>query len=204
MAIKTIDDKNLTDIADAIRAKNGTTTTYKPSEMAAAITALTGGGDGGSVEMMTANWTAASSTVGAGFEISVFDYVDSVDDILMLFIRTSSDNVSYNSNFLYVKDYCFKEETDDSPYSASRKGVALGALVNPKISAFTTATELEYNSPAIVVDSQTGTFYPFMYVSTSSGTWNTSSIKLTTSGSYKQIWMLYKSQEVEYVLLHKK
>lgn len=45
MAIVTINDSNLTAIADAIRAKNGTETTYKPSEMAAAINALpTGGG----------------------------------------------------------------------------------------------------------------------------------------------------------------
>lgn len=37
MAIKTIDDNNLTNIANAIREKNGTTETYKPSEMANAI-----------------------------------------------------------------------------------------------------------------------------------------------------------------------
>lgn len=37
MAIKTIDDNNLTNIANAIREKNGTTETYKPSEMADAI-----------------------------------------------------------------------------------------------------------------------------------------------------------------------
>ena len=48
MAIKTIDETNLTNIADAIRAKNGTTEVYKPSEMAAAIQAITtGGGSGG-------------------------------------------------------------------------------------------------------------------------------------------------------------
>lgn len=39
-----INDSNLTNIANAIRAKNGTTNTYKPSEMADAITAITGGG----------------------------------------------------------------------------------------------------------------------------------------------------------------
>ena len=37
MAIKTIDDNNLTNIANAIRTKNSSTTTYKPSEMANAI-----------------------------------------------------------------------------------------------------------------------------------------------------------------------
>ena len=37
MAIKTINDTNLANIANAIRDKNGTSTTYKPSEMANAI-----------------------------------------------------------------------------------------------------------------------------------------------------------------------
>lgn len=45
MAIVTTDNQYYSAIADAIRAKNGEATLYKPSEMAAAITALpTGGG----------------------------------------------------------------------------------------------------------------------------------------------------------------
>ena len=39
-----VSENNLTSIANAIRGKNGSTTTYKPSEMAAAITAISGGG----------------------------------------------------------------------------------------------------------------------------------------------------------------
>ena len=42
-----VNESSLTGIANAIRGKNGSTTTYKPSEMAAAITAISGG-DGGS------------------------------------------------------------------------------------------------------------------------------------------------------------
>ena len=45
MSIVTIDDSYLTAIGNAIRAKNGTTTTYKPSEMAAAISAIESGED---------------------------------------------------------------------------------------------------------------------------------------------------------------
>lgn len=41
-----------TDIADAIRSKNGTAVKYKPSAMPSAITALSGGGGG-----MTMNTT---------------------------------------------------------------------------------------------------------------------------------------------------
>ena len=46
MSIVTIDDSCFTNIANAIRGKNGETTTYKPNEMAAAISALSGGGGG--------------------------------------------------------------------------------------------------------------------------------------------------------------
>ena len=49
MANVIINDTNLTNIANAIRGKNGTTTTYKFSEMAAAITAISGGGGGSGV-----------------------------------------------------------------------------------------------------------------------------------------------------------
>ena len=44
-----VNESSLTGIADAIRGKNGETTTYKPSEMAAAITAISGGGGGGDI-----------------------------------------------------------------------------------------------------------------------------------------------------------
>lgn len=47
MAITTINDTHLTDIANAIRSKNGTTDTYKPSEMASAIENIEAGGSGG-------------------------------------------------------------------------------------------------------------------------------------------------------------
>lgn len=40
MATKTIDDSNLTALANAIRGKNGSSATYKPSEMAAAISEI--------------------------------------------------------------------------------------------------------------------------------------------------------------------
>lgn len=46
--IRTINDNIFTNIADAIREKNGETTTYKPAEMPEAILAIeTGGGGGG-------------------------------------------------------------------------------------------------------------------------------------------------------------
>lgn len=44
MAKVTISDSYLTDIANAIRSKTGTSTTYKPSEMSAGIMSISGGG----------------------------------------------------------------------------------------------------------------------------------------------------------------
>ena len=46
MAKKLYEESSIQAIANAIREKNGETTTYKPSEMAAAITAITTGGGG--------------------------------------------------------------------------------------------------------------------------------------------------------------
>ena len=45
MATVTTNNQYYTDIANAIRGKNGTETQYKPSEMAAAIQAISGGGE---------------------------------------------------------------------------------------------------------------------------------------------------------------
>ena len=47
MATVTTNNQYYTDIANAIRGKNGTEIQYKPSEMAAAITAISGGGEEG-------------------------------------------------------------------------------------------------------------------------------------------------------------
>mgnify|MGYP003291661894 CR=1 FL=1 len=44
-----IDNSHLTDIANAIRSKNGSTDTYKPREMAEAIATIPTGGEGFSV-----------------------------------------------------------------------------------------------------------------------------------------------------------
>ena len=48
MANVLVEETSLTNIANAIRTKNGTTTTYKPSEMATAISAIETGGGGSS------------------------------------------------------------------------------------------------------------------------------------------------------------
>ena len=82
MSIVTIDDSYFTDIANAIRGKNGETTTYKPNEMAAAISALSSGGSG--------DWqVAAISTVYDATTnktiIPLTNYIDVNTDDFLLF-----------------------------------------------------------------------------------------------------------------------
>ena len=93
MSIVTIDDSCFTDISNAIRGKNGETTIYKPNEMAAAISALSGGGSG--------DWqVAAISTVYDATTnktiIPLTNYIDiNTDDFLLFaagkYSETSSD-----------------------------------------------------------------------------------------------------------------
>lgn len=75
MANVYLQDSTLTSIAEAIRGKNGTTNTYKPSEMPAAITAIETGG-GGSLTAPTtimnflgysANGSSSSSFTARGY-----------------------------------------------------------------------------------------------------------------------------------------
>lgn len=60
MAIVTTDSINYTNIAEAIRDKNGTKTTYKPADMASAIRSLSGGA------IDTSDATATASDIRKG------------------------------------------------------------------------------------------------------------------------------------------
>jgi len=51
MANVLFEENSLSAIASAIRAKNGLSTTYRPSEMAAAITAIPSGGGDVTIEL---------------------------------------------------------------------------------------------------------------------------------------------------------
>lgn len=78
MANVLVQDTSLTAIADAIRAKNGEATLYKPSEMAAAITALPTGGSGGEVVFKNAFITpTADATV---IDLSPWITDDNIND----------------------------------------------------------------------------------------------------------------------------
>ena len=58
----TISDQYLTDIADAIRSKNGSSDTYTPPQMATAINNLDTGGGGGASNYVTGTFTVGDSS----------------------------------------------------------------------------------------------------------------------------------------------
>ena len=83
MSIVTIDDSYFTDIANAIRGKNGETTTYKPNEMAAAISALSSGGSSGDWQVAAIS-TVYDATTNKTI-IPLTNYIDINTDDFLLF-----------------------------------------------------------------------------------------------------------------------
>ena len=58
-----VSDTNLTNIANAIRSKNGKTKSYSIDEMATAISALSAGGGSGTLENVTVTMNSADSNI---------------------------------------------------------------------------------------------------------------------------------------------
>lgn len=106
MANVLVNDTSLTNIANAIRGKNGTTNTYKPAEMAAAITAIeTGGGSSSntlfhelvdrSIQTITASDLAGVTKIGkSAFYNCDYLYAISLPDTLQ---RIETQSFSYSN-----------------------------------------------------------------------------------------------------------
>ena len=91
MSIVTIDDSYFTDIANAIRGKNGETTTYKPNETAAAISALS---TGGNITQWGKMFFSSSPS-----QINLSSIVADYSKIDFMFFGTGKS--SYDSGFIY-------------------------------------------------------------------------------------------------------
>lgn len=98
MANVLVQDTSLTAIADAIRAKNGETTQYKPAEMATAIAAIPSGGSGGGLNidwendvLFTTNSAANTITLPDGYTI---------DDIKLAILPTAG-STQYGATVRY-------------------------------------------------------------------------------------------------------
>jgi len=100
-----ISESNLTAIADAIRAKNGSSATYTPAQMATAIAALPVGGSSnvviGTFTTSSTEGAAQSVTIpytGSGYPIAAIVYVNGG-----VYNNTSSGNTTwYNSTQRYA------------------------------------------------------------------------------------------------------
>lgn len=188
MAIVTINDENLTNIANAIREKNGTETTYKPSEMAAAIQAISAGG--GEVNFVEAALTGYTTTGFTGF--NVFDYVDSVDDILCIYIRTYTDYTGSCNTMNYFKGYNFVIENETrEPFSSDNPATMLGIVTNPAKYAYSTGvTYSNSGSPAFGIDSNGAIWKLYSAVNNYTNGWST--LSTNTNAAHMHVWMLYK------------
>lgn len=95
MANVLVQDSSLTAIAEAIRSKNGETTTYKPAEMAPAIQAIpTGGGSsGGITQWGKLYYSSSTSRIDLSSIVSDYSKID--------FIITLKNSTSNNFSYVY-------------------------------------------------------------------------------------------------------
>lgn len=129
MANVVINDEHLTSIADAIRGKNGETTTYKPAEMADAITAI----ETGSETLETVTYIITPSTkIG---ELDLSPYINHPDDLVAL-IWTCGQAINPNNSsstssayylFMYHANPMRSDYYDTREISAFRTGVTTGS-----------------------------------------------------------------------------
>lgn len=103
MANVLVNENSLTAIGNAIRSKNGETTTYKPAEMAPAITALP---SGGSETLETEFYLVRPSATTDTFDLT--PYAESKDDIVAIFWTAG---VSLGSNGAVMFSYFANNET---------------------------------------------------------------------------------------------
>ena len=91
MSLVTIDNSCFTNIANAIRGKNGETTTYKPNEMAAAISAISSGG--GIAQWGKMFFSSSPSQINLSSIVADYSKID--------FMFFSPGKSSYDSGFIY-------------------------------------------------------------------------------------------------------
>lgn len=87
----------LTDIGNAIRAKNGLTTTYKPSEMAAAIEAISSGSSDDTPTLTFIYYEKSASDEDSALTLKTKTFTDLKDtttwmNFLIQFVQTKSGN----------------------------------------------------------------------------------------------------------------
>lgn len=92
MAEVLVQDTSLQAIADAIRAKNGTETTYKPSEMGTAIRAIESGGGSVEIKEASGSFTLIENVASYNIDISELDWIPD-----LAFIQLDETNFTYTT-----------------------------------------------------------------------------------------------------------
>lgn len=97
-----VNESSLSGIADAIREKNGETTTYKPSEMAAAITAIPVGGGGGDLpeEAFMLTGDCSNRFAYGGWDWFVENYgnrvnTENITDVTRMFYSSQVNKITF-------------------------------------------------------------------------------------------------------------
>lgn len=164
MAKVLVTDTHLTDIANAIRDKNGETTTYKPSEMANAISSIeAGGGDTSEIEDVFITHTLSGDYVND--RVTKVKYGTFYEDNNLTSV--SFPNVTSVESYAFYK--CTSLETIDIPQIKSASQYTF-AYTKPSI----------INFPLL----ETISTYTFAYI-TSPCSVNLPSLKTTSNSSFR-------------------
>ena len=98
-----VNESSLTAIGEAIRGKNGTTNTYKPSEMAAAISSIPAGG--GNFDFSNLEYVQLTSNTSSVLP-DLTPFISDFNKVVCIMIQ------DYNSSYVYLKG----TDTDRSSY----------------------------------------------------------------------------------------
>ena len=98
-----VNESSLTAIGEAIRGKNGTTNTYKPSEMAAAISNIPAGG--GNFDFSNLEYVQLTSNKGSILP-DLTPFISDFNKVVCIMVQYS------NQTFVYLRG----TDTDRSPY----------------------------------------------------------------------------------------
>lgn len=98
-----VNESSLTAIGEAIRGKNGTTNTYKPSEMAAAISSIPAGG--GNLDFSNLEYVQLTSNTSSDLP-DLTSFISDFNKVVCIMIQ------GHNETYVYLKG----TDTDRSPY----------------------------------------------------------------------------------------
>ena len=98
-----VNESSLTAIGEAIRGKNGTTNTYKPSEMAAAISSIPAGG--GNFDFSNLEYVQLTSNTSSVLP-DLTTFISDFNKVVCIMIQDA------NMSYIYLKG----TDTDRSPY----------------------------------------------------------------------------------------